>query len=72
MNADLSSKPLLARPTFVRYGVLAFACSLSMVTYLDRASIGMAAKPICDALGFTDVGDLAWAMTSFSLAYARL
>mgnify|MGYP003347626960 CR=1 FL=1 len=31
------------RPTNVRYGVLGFACVLSMVTYLDRVCFGTVA-----------------------------
>ena len=66
---DLSPQSLVARPTFVRYGVLAFACSLSMITYLDRASIGMATKPIREpsASGRRRSG---LALTAFNLAYA--
>jgi MFS family permease len=39
-------------PTSVRYGVLAFACTLSLVTYLDRICISRAAKEIQEDLGF--------------------
>src|SRR5579872_3022824 len=37
---------LVSPPTHVRFGVLAFACALSMVTYLDRVSIGIVAGNI--------------------------
>ncbi len=70
MNPDPSPKPLLARPTYVRYGVLAFACSLSMITYLDRASIGVAVEPIRESLGLASVADLWMALAAFNLAYA--
>ena len=33
----------------VRYGVLAFACALSMITYLDRVCFGAAAEDIVKA-----------------------
>lgn len=69
MNRDLSTKPLL-RPSYVRYGVLAFACSLSMITYLDRASIGVAEQPIRESLGLASVADLGMALSAFNLAYA--
>jgi ACS family glucarate transporter-like MFS transporter len=69
MNRDLSP-PSSVRPTYVRYGVLAFACSLSMITYLDRASIGVAATDIGGAYGFKDISDLTWALVAFNLAYA--
>ena len=42
MNADLSI-PGVARATRVRYGVLGFACALSMITYLDRVCFGTVA-----------------------------
>lgn len=70
MNRDISSDKLLARPTHVRYGVLAFACSLSMITYLDRASIGVAQDPIRQSLGLASVADLWMALAAFNLAYA--
>ncbi|MFO0809623.1 MAG: MFS transporter [Gemmataceae bacterium] len=60
----------LARPTRYRYGVLALACSLSMITYLDRACFGTAAVFIREALGFESADQLALAFTAFSLAYA--
>jgi MFS transporter, ACS family, glucarate transporter len=69
MNRDLSP-PSSVRPTHVRYGVLAFACTLSMITYLDRSSIGVAEKDIRDSLGLSSVADLTLALTAFNLAYA--
>lgn len=50
--------------------VLAFVCSLSMITYLDRACFGMALKPIAGELGLEDVSQLKWAITAFAIAYA--
>jgi MFS transporter, ACS family, glucarate transporter len=70
MNRDLSTKPLIARPTFVRYGVLAFACSLAMITYLDRAAIGKATDPIIAVLGLHSIDDLVYVLAAFNLAYA--
>jgi MFS transporter, ACS family, glucarate transporter len=69
MNRDTSS-PVLAKPTSVRYGVLGFACALSMITYLDRVCIGMASEPLRLELGLGSVADMKWAFTAFSLAYA--
>jgi ACS family glucarate transporter-like MFS transporter len=57
-------------PTRVRYGVLGFACALSMITYLDRVCFGTAAPAIVRALGLSSVGDLKWAITGFVFAYA--
>jgi len=54
----------------VRYGVLAFACTLSMVTYLDRVAVASAAGDIVSALGLKSVADIKWAFTAFALAYA--
>jgi MFS family permease len=56
----------------VRYGVLGFACALSMITYLDRVCISSAAKPIVAALNLNSVADLKWAFFAFSFAYAAL
>ena len=61
----------LAPPTRVRYGVLGFACSLSMITYLDRLCWGSAASHIATSLQLPNgVSDLKWAATAFSLSYA--
>jgi ACS family glucarate transporter-like MFS transporter len=57
-------------PTRVRYGVLWFACALSMITYLDRVAIASAAGALVGALGLQSVADLKWAFTAFALAYA--
>jgi ACS family glucarate transporter-like MFS transporter len=64
----MNSSP--ARPTRVRYGVLGFACALSMITYLDRACFGVANKSIIAALGLNSIADLTYALTAFNLAYA--
>ena len=69
MNRDISA-PTLVNPTSVRYGVLGFACALSMITYLDRVCIGMASEPIRKVLDLGSVADMKWAFTAFSLAYA--
>lgn len=62
--------PAAPTPSRVRYGVLAFACSLSMVTYLDRVAVASAAGDIVAALGLTSVADIKWAFTAFALSYA--
>lgn len=58
------------RATGVRYVVLAFACALSMLTYLDRACFGQVASTLASELSLASVADLKWAFTSFTLAYA--
>lgn len=62
--------PEPSAPTTVRYGVLAFACTLSMITYLDRAAFGSAAEDVIAALGLNGIGELGPAMWAFLLAYA--
>jgi MFS family permease len=58
------------RPTSVRFGVLGFACALSMITYLDRVCFGSAMPYLKDVLGLQSTGDLKWAVTAFAFAYA--
>lgn len=59
-----------AQPTTVRYGVLALACGLSMITYLDRACFGAAAPKLAEDLSLGGVKDMGIAFTAFSIAYA--
>lgn len=59
-----------AQPTNVRYSVLGFACTLSMITYLDRVCFGTAAPSIAEELGYRGAADLRWAITAFTIAYA--
>ncbi len=56
--------------TRVRYVVLGFGCTLSMITYLDRVCMASAAKPFVEELGLKSVADLNWVFAAFSLAYA--
>lgn len=61
----------LEKPTRVRYGVLGFACTLSMITYLDRLCWGSAAAHIVEDLNLPNgIADLKWAATAFSISYA--
>ena len=64
----LTSTPATA-PTKVRYGVLGFACSLSMITYLDRVCFGTVA-PFVQAEFGLDVEQKGMLFTAFALAYA--
>ena len=54
----------------VRYGVLGFACGLSMITYLDRVCVASAAPAMVHDLGLQSVADLKWVFTAFALAYS--
>ncbi len=56
--------------TRLRYGVLGFACALSMITYLDRACMASGAKGFVGDLGLGSVGELNWVFAAFTVAYA--
>src|SRR5215213_5091933 len=58
----------LAPPTRTRFGVLGFACSLSLITYLDRICIMRARADIQDELGFT-LTQMGWVFAAFSVGY---
>ena len=57
------------KPTRVRYGVLAFACTLSMITYLDRVCFGTVATNIQSEFGLKEA-DMGWLFGAFGFAYA--
>lgn len=59
----------LPQPTSVRYGVLAWLCSLSMLTYIDRVCIKQVGGPMQAELGLT-AQQFAWVFSAFGLAYA--
>jgi ACS family glucarate transporter-like MFS transporter len=69
MNQKLSPLSALETPTRVRYGVLGFACSLSMITYLDRVCFGTVAPYIQAEFGLSDT-QKGLLFTAFALAYA--
>lgn len=58
----------LARPTFVRFGVLGFACSLALVTYLDRICIMSVKDDMVRDLGLTEL-QMGWVFSAFTLGY---
>jgi ACS family glucarate transporter-like MFS transporter len=66
----VSEQVITTTPTKIRYGVLAFACALSMITYLDRVCFAQAKTSIVEALHLNSVADLKWAFTAFAFAYA--
>lgn len=59
----------LAKPTNTRYMVLAWACSLSMLTYIDRVCIKQVGGDMQRELGLS-VQDFGWLFSAFGLAYA--
>jgi len=69
MSTDVSSPAALQKPTRVRYGVLGLACSLSMITYLDRVCFGSVAGYIKTEFGL-DNSQRGLLFTAFALAYA--
>src|SRR5262249_39114616 len=68
MTPPATATPLLLRPTSARRGVLAFACSLSLITYLDRVCIMRARVDVQHELGFADK-QMGWVFTAFTLGY---
>jgi MFS family permease len=58
-----------APPTRVRFGVLAFMCTMALLLYVDRVCIGQAAPAIRAELGLSKT-QMGWVFTVFSLAYA--
>jgi nitrate/nitrite transporter NarK len=57
------------QPTQVRYGVLGLACSLSMITYLDRVCFGTVAPYVQKEFGLSDT-EKGMLFSAFALAYA--
>ncbi len=57
------------KPSNVRYGVLGFACVLSMITYLDRVCFGTVALNIQSEFKLTE-SEKGWLFTAFAFAYA--
>jgi MFS family permease len=55
--------------THVRFGVVALAVALAMVTYLDRACIGTLAPDIMRDLSLSK-DQMSWIYSAFALAYA--
>jgi MFS family permease len=56
-------------PTRVRYGVLGFACALSMITYLDRVCMGTVIGNIQDEFGLNDF-QKGLVLGAFGLSYS--
>jgi MFS family permease len=65
-----SDPPQSSGATRIRYGVLAFAAALSMITYLDRVCISSGQSAIIHDLGLQSEADLKWVFALFTLAYS--
>jgi MFS family permease len=63
------NKPLDQRPTYVRFGVLGFLCTLSTITYLDRICIMRVRGEMQTDLGFDDT-QMGYVFAAFYLGYA--
>src|SRR5688572_10809602 len=69
MNDRAAVLSPVTHPTVVRYGVLAWVCSLSMLTYVDRVCIKTVSGDIQSALALT-TEQMGWVFSVFGLAYA--
>jgi len=57
------------KPTRARFGVVGFCVALAVITYLDRACIGVLAPDIRRDLGL-DMKQMSYVFSAFTLAYA--
>src|SRR6516165_10921587 len=64
-----TASPSIERPSRVRYGVLGFAGSLAMITYLDRVCFGTVAPLIQTEFDLSDL-QKGFLFGAFALAYA--
>jgi sugar phosphate permease len=60
--------PTSTRPSWVRFRVLFFLCTLAVLLYIDRVCIGQAEKSIREDLGLTKT-QMSWVYNAFTLAY---
>ncbi|MBY0524103.1 MAG: MFS transporter [Gemmataceae bacterium] len=64
----MGDPPSIEQPTRVRYGVLGFACSLSLITYLDRICIMRVQENMREDLGIDKV-QMGMVFSAFTLGY---
>jgi sugar phosphate permease len=57
-----------ARPTWVRYQVLAAACAMAVITYIHRVGFARASAEFKESLGLSD-GQVAHLMAAFMIGY---
>lgn len=69
MNGSPSVLSLDHAPSRVRYGVLGWLCSLSMLTYIDRVCIKQVGNEMQTELGLTPQ-QFGWVFSVFGLSYA--
>ena len=70
-NSATQAEPLsqITRPTFVRWQVMACITLVTMLTYLDRLNLGIAAKFINDEFHF-GTQTMGWILSAFVLGYS--
>jgi sugar phosphate permease len=64
-----SAAASVGTPTSIRYTVLAWACSLSTLTYLDRVLISKVQRPMMADLGLSST-DMGWILWAFFVSYS--
>ena len=69
MSVPSAPPGALGKPTRTRYGVILFAISLSILAYIDRVCISMAAPSMRKDLGLNAV-QMGCVFSAFALAYA--
>ncbi len=68
LSSDVEIGDSPARPTCVRYQVLAAACSLAVITYIHRVGFATASAEFKSLLGLTD-RHLGYMMAAFMVGY---
>src|SRR5262245_51294901 len=69
VSAAAAVPAALDRPTRARNGVIIFAITLAIITYIDRVCISQAAPSMRRDLGLSAV-EMGWAFAAFTWAYA--
>ena len=64
-----TDRPTTERPTHVRYWVIFFAVTLSIVTYIDRVALSLSRKQVAQDLGLSDQ-QMGLVFGAFALSYA--
>ena len=64
-----AGKPSVARPTFVRYGVVAIVVAMAVLLYLDRFALSVATPTILEELSINKE-QMGYAVAAFFWAYA--
>ena len=69
ISSEKTGPASAVRPSRVRYGVVGFCFALAMITYIDRACMGVLATPIREELGLS-MQQMAYVFSAFTIAYA--